>query len=58
MAAQKPRSGDGPMEVSKEGRSMVMRIPVEGGGRIVLEITPDEARALRDELLNAIGDER
>lgn len=58
MAAQKPRSGDGPMEVSKEGRSMIMRIPVEGGGRIVLEISPDEARALRDELVNAIGDER
>ena len=32
MAAMKPRTGDGPMEVTKEARSMVMRIPLEGGG--------------------------
>src|SRR5699024_9062955 len=34
MAAQKPRTGDGPLEVTEEGRSMVMRLPVEGGGRL------------------------
>ena len=28
MAAMKPRTGDGPMEVTKEARSLVMRIPV------------------------------
>jgi hypothetical protein len=28
MAAMKPRTGDGPMEVTKEARSMVMRIPL------------------------------
>ena len=33
MAAMKPRTGDGPMEVTKEARSLVMRIPLEGGGR-------------------------
>ena len=35
MAAMKPRTGDGPMEVTKEARSLVMRIPLEGGGRLV-----------------------
>ena len=35
MAAMKPRTGDGPLE---------------GGGRLVVELTPDEAAALGDEL--------
>ncbi|HET9301476.1 MAG TPA: DUF3117 domain-containing protein, partial [Propionibacteriaceae bacterium] len=26
MAAMKPRTGDGPMEVTKEGRGIVMRV--------------------------------
>ena len=29
MAAMKPRTGDGPMEVTKEGRGIVMRVPLE-----------------------------
>ena len=32
MAAMKPRTGDGPLEVTKEGRGYVMRVPLEGGG--------------------------
>lgn len=48
MAAMKPRTGDGPMEVVKEGRSLIMRIPLEGGGRMVLDITREEAQTLRD----------
>ena len=36
MAAMKPRTGDGPMEVAKEGRVIVMRVPLEGGGRLVV----------------------
>ena len=32
MAAMKPRTGDGPLEVTKEGRGIVMRVPLEGGG--------------------------
>mgnify|MGYP002719920024 CR=1 FL=1 len=28
MAAMKPRTGDGPMEVAKEGRGIIMRVPV------------------------------
>ncbi|MCP3426085.1 DUF3117 domain-containing protein [Rothia sp. AR01] len=48
MAAMKPRTGEGPMEVTREGRSLIMRIPLEGGGRLVLEISAEEARSLRD----------
>lgn len=46
MAAMKPRTGDGPMEVTKEGRSLVMRLPLEGGGRLVVELSQDEVNAL------------
>ena len=46
MAAMKPRTGDGPLEVTKEGRGLVMRVPLEGGGRLVVELSPDEASAL------------
>ena len=46
MAAMKPRTGDGPMEVVKEGRGIVLRMPIEGGGRLVVEMTPDEAANL------------
>jgi len=46
MAAMKPRTGDGPLEVTKEGRGIVLRMPIEGGGRLVVEMTPDEASAL------------
>lgn len=48
MAAQKPRTGDGPLEIVREGRSIVMRIPVEGGGRLVLDISEDEVQAIRE----------
>ena len=43
MAAMKPRTGEGPLEVTKEGRGLVMRVPLEGGGRLVVELSPDEA---------------
>jgi hypothetical protein len=55
MAAMKPRTGDGPLEVTKEGRGIVMRVPLEGGGRLVVEMTPDEANALGDALKAAAG---
>ena len=41
MAAMKPRTGDGPLEVVKEGRSIVLKMPLEGGGRLVVEMTAD-----------------
>lgn len=46
MAAMKPRTGDGPLEVTKEGRGLVMRVPIEGGGRLVVELNTEEAKAL------------
>ena len=48
MAAMKPRTGDGPLEVTKEGRSILLRMPLEGGGRLVVEMNADEAKALGD----------
>ncbi|OMH35105.1 DUF3117 domain-containing protein [Tersicoccus sp. Bi-70] len=48
MAAMKPRTGDGPMEVTKEGRSLIMRVPLEGGGRLVVELNADEASELKE----------
>jgi hypothetical protein len=50
MAAMKPRTGDGPMEVTKEGRGIVMRVPLEGGGRLVVEMNAEEARDLSEQL--------
>ncbi|WP_106506379.1 DUF3117 domain-containing protein [Brachybacterium timonense] len=50
MAAMKPRTGDGPLEVVEEGRAIIMRVPLEGGGRLVVEINEDEVTALRDAL--------
>ncbi|MGO1283808.1 MAG: DUF3117 domain-containing protein [Brachybacterium sp.] len=54
MAAMKPRTGDGPLEVVKEGRSIIMRVPLEGGGRLVVEIAASEAVELRDALEGVI----
>ncbi len=50
MAAMKPRTGDGPLEVTKEGRGIVMRVPLEGGGRLVVELNAEEANDLGDQL--------
>ena len=38
------------MEVTKEGRGIVMRVPVDGGGRLVVEMNATEAT----DLLNAL----
>lgn len=54
MAAMKPRTGDGPLEATKEGRGIVMRIPSEGGGRLVIELTPEEASELAKVLAEAV----
>jgi len=51
MAAMKPRTGDGPLEATKEGRGIVMRVPLEGGGRLVVELTPAEAKELGEHLV-------
>ncbi len=36
------------MEVTKEGRSLIMRVPLEGGGRLVVELNAEEASKLKD----------
>jgi len=55
MAAMKPRTGDGPLEVTKEGRGIVMRVPLEGGGRLVVEMSAEEASDLGGALKAASG---
>lgn len=54
MAAMKPRTGDGPLEATKEGRGIVMRIPSEGGGRLVIELALDEAEELAQALSKVV----
>ena len=55
MAAMKPRTGDGPLEVTKEGRGIVLRMPLEGGGRLVVEMNTEEAGALGDAIKECLG---
>lgn len=55
MAAMKPRTGDGPMEVTKEGRGIIMRVPVDGGGRLVVEMNATEANDLLTALQSVAG---
>ena len=48
MAAMKPRTGDGPMEAEREARGLiVLRIPLEGGGRLVISVNDDEVDELK-----------
>lgn len=46
MAAMKPRTGSGSLEAVKEGRGIVVKIPAEGGGRLVIELSSAEASDL------------
>jgi hypothetical protein len=55
MAAMKPRTGDGPLEVTKEGRGIIMRVPLEGGGRLVVELNAAEAADLGAQLTETAG---
>lgn len=55
MAAMKPRTGDGPLEVTKEGRGIVMRVPLEGGGRLVVELNATEASELGEALTAVVS---
>ncbi|XCB30474.1 DUF3117 domain-containing protein [Arcanobacterium hippocoleae] len=36
MAAMKPRTGDGPLEAERDNHGVTVKIPLEGGGRMVL----------------------
>ena len=52
MAAMKPRTGDGPMEAEREPRGLIiLRVPLEGGGRLVVSVNEDEAKELHNVFL-------
>lgn len=55
MAAMKPRTGDGPMEAVREGRVIIVRVPLEGGGRLVVSLNDQEATDLREVLNGVVG---
>lgn len=55
MAAMKPRTGAGPIEVTKETKGIVLRIPAEGGGRLVVEMNEAEATELLEALRSVVG---
>jgi hypothetical protein len=55
MAAMKPRTGDGPMEAVKEGRLIIVRVPLEGGGRLVVSVNDAEAKELHDALAEVVS---
>ena len=42
------------MEVVREQRKLVMRIPTDGGGRLVVELNDEEAQELKDALDSVI----
>ena len=43
------------MEAVKEGRLIIVRVPLEGGGRLVVEMNADEASALGEALKSAVS---
>lgn len=57
MPAQKPREGDGPMEAipAPKGEYLV-KIPSEGGGRIVFRFNKSEIHELYESLAKLIGE--
>ncbi len=51
MAAQKPRTGDGPMEIVPEPRGLfTLRIPADGGGRVQVVLDKAELEELQKHL--------
>ena len=51
MAAQKPRTGDGPMEIVPEPRGLyTLRIPADGGGRVQVVMDKTELEELQQKL--------
>ena len=51
MGALKPRAGSGPLEATKEGRTYVIRVPMDDGGRLVVTLDAQEAQELARLLL-------
>ena len=43
------------MEAVKEGRLIIVRVPLEGGGRLVVSVNDAEARELHDALEGVVA---
>ena len=43
------------MEAVKEGRLIIVRVPLEGGGRLVVSVNDDEAKELYGVLGEVVG---
>ena len=43
------------MEAVKEGRLIIVRVPLEGGGRLVVSVNDDEAKELHAALAGVIA---
>ena len=43
------------MEAVKEGRLIIVRVPLEGGGRLVVSVNDEEARELHGVLGNVVS---
>jgi hypothetical protein len=46
------------MEAVKEGRLIIVRVPLEGGGRLVVSVIVDEAMELHDALAGVVAPAR
>ncbi len=55
IALNRPEAMNGLDVATKEGRGIVMRVPLEGGGRLVVELNAEEAGALGDALKDVVG---
>lgn len=55
MAVQKPRGNDGPVEVERDSRGqLILRLPLEGGGRFVAAISEQEAKDMISQLTGVV----
>ena len=52
MAIMQPRTGDGPLQAVPHGEGVVLRLPLGGGGRLVVALSADEAASLREQFSN------
>jgi hypothetical protein len=43
------------MEAVKEGRLIIVRVPLEGGGRLVVSVNDEEAKELHSVLSGVVG---
>jgi hypothetical protein len=51
----KPRGTDGPMEAERENRGLiVLKVPVDGGGRLVFSMNDDEVKKLYETLAGVV----